>query len=273
LVLRFATGLVGLPIVFAAIWYGGVWLAVLVLLAASVAISEFYRLLPPGAGPLSTALGVMWTIALVLGAQAASETGDFLITSLGIWVSGAFVALLWYVAFYRGRRHAVAIGYLLMGPIYVGFFLGHGLVLRDLGPFGDEGRNWLLLAVLVTFASDTGAYLVGRAVGRHAMAPSISPAKTWEGSVGGFVCAALVALALGQLLNFDVRLWQVAVTGAAVGVLAQCGDLLESKLKRLSETKDAGSIILGHGGVLDRLDSIVISIPAVYYLAAVVFKP
>ena len=273
MVLRFATGLVGLPVVFAAIWFGGVWLVVLVLLAASVAIGEFYRLLPPGAGPLSLVIGVMWTVALVLGAKAASGTGDFLIVSSGIWASGAFVALLWYTAFYRGRRHVVAITYLLLGPIYVGFLLGHGLALRDLDPLNDGGRSWLLLAVLVTFASDTGAYLVGRAVGRHPMAPSISPAKTWEGSAGGFLCAMLATLALGQLLSFGAALWQVAVTGAAAGVLAQCGDLLESKLKRLSETKDAGSIILGHGGVLDRLDSIVISIPAVYYLAAVVFKP
>ena len=271
MVLRFATGLVGFPIVFAAIWFGGVWLVILVLLAASVAISEFYRLLPSGAGPLSSILGVMWTASLVLGAQAASGTGDFLIVSAGIWVSGAFVALLWYVAFYRGSRHTVALAYLFLGPIYVGFLLGHGLALRDLGPFDDVGRNWLLLAVLVTFASDTGAYLVGRAVGRHAMAPNISPAKTWEGSAGGFACAMLAALALGLLLDLGVAFWQVAVTGAAAGVLAQCGDLLESKLKRLSETKDAGSIILGHGGVLDRVDSIVISIPAVYYLAAVVF--
>ena len=271
MVLRFATGLVGLPIVFAAIWFGGVWLVILVLLAASVAIGEFYRLLPSGAGPLSSILGVMWTASLVLGAQAASGTGDFLIVSAGIWVSGAFLALLWYVAFYNGRRHAVAMAYLFLGPIYVGFLLGHGLALRDLGPFDEVGRNWLLLAVLVTFASDTGAYLVGRAVGRHAMAPNISPAKTWEGSAGGFAGAMMAALALGLLLDLGVALWQVIVTGAAAGVLAQCGDLLESKLKRLSETKDAGSIILGHGGVLDRVDSIVISIPAVYYLAAVVF--
>ena len=139
MVLRFATGLVGLPIVFAAIWFGGVWLVVLVLLAASVAIGEFYRLLPSGAGPLSSILGVMWTASLVLGAQAASGTGDFLIVSAGIWVSGAFLALLWYVAFYNGRRHAVAMAYLFLGPIYVGFPAGPRAGAEGPGPFR---RGW-----------------------------------------------------------------------------------------------------------------------------------
>ena len=270
---RFLTALVGIPILLGAIWLGGPWLAALVVLIAALGIREFYRLLPPEAGPLSTCLGILWTVALVLGAQAASGTHSFLVISGGIWVSGAFLAALWLVAFYYGRRHLVTTIYLLLGPIYVGFLLGHGLVLRELGEFDHLGRSWLLIAVLLTFASDTGAYFVGRLFGRHAMAPSVSPGKTWEGSAGGFVCVMAGTLILGQVLNQSIPLWQVIIIGATVGVLAQCGDLLESKLKRISDVKDAGSIILGHGGVLDRLDSIVISLPAVYYLVAVVFKP
>lgn len=105
------------------------------------------------------------------------------------------------------------------------------------------------------------------------MAPSISPNKTWEGSVGGFVSAVVAALVLGQVLGLNIAVWQQAVIGAVVGVVAQWGDLLESKLKRIADVKDAGSIIPGHGGLLDRLDSLLFTLPAVYYLIVTVFVP
>jgi phosphatidate cytidylyltransferase len=135
----------------------------------------------------------------------------------------------------------------------------------------DLGRSWLLFAILVTFAVDTGAYLVGHAVGSRPLAPSISPNKTWEGSAGGFISAVAAAMVLGLVFDLGVPVWQQAVIGAVVGVVAQWGDLIESKLKRLADVKDAGSIIPGHGGLLDRLDSMLLSLPAVYFLVVTVF--
>ena len=266
---RILTALVGTPILLAVIWWGGPALILLVVLAAVLSIREFYRLLPPETGPLPIILGMIWTAALVLGAKAASDTLNLLIISGGIWVSGAFAGLLWIVAFHSGRRHLAAGVYLLGGPIYAGFLLGHSLALRDL----VAGRDWLLFAILVTFATDTGAYLIGRLIGRHKLAPQISPGKTWEGSAGGFVFAVAAALALGLAFDLRIPLWQVGVIGAVIGVAAQWGDLLESKLKRIAGAKDAGSLFPGHGGILDRLDSIVISVPAVYYLVSTVFTP
>jgi len=266
---RILTALVGTPILLAVIWWGGPALILLVVLAAVLSIREFYRLLPPETGPLPIILGMIWTAALVLGAKAASDTLNLLIISGGIWVSGAFAGLLWIVAFHSGRRHLAAGVYLLGGPIYAGFLLGHSLALRDL----VAGRDWLLFAILVTFATDTGAYLIGRLIGRRKLAPQISPGKTWEGSAGGFVFAAAAALALGLAFDLRIPLWQVGVIGAVIGVAAQWGDLLESKLKRIAGAKNAGSLFPGHGGILDRLDSIVISVPAVYYLVSTVFTP
>lgn len=266
---RVLTALVGTPILLLAIWWGGFALMILVVLAAALSIREFYRLLPPETGPLPIAFGVIWTIALVLGAKAASGTFNLFIIFAGIWVSGAFLALLWIVAYHSGRRHLVAGIYLLGGPIYVGFLLGHGLALRQL----EFGRDWLLFAILVTFATDTCAYFTGRKFGRRLLAPRISPGKTWEGSAGGFVFAVAASLILGLAFNLAIPIWQVAVIGAFVGVAAQCGDLLESKLKRIAGVKDAGNLFPGHGGMLDRLDSIVISVPAVYYLVSTVFSP
>ena len=273
MLLRTLTALVGLPVILAAVWWGNPWLTILVLLIAAQGIREAYNLLPPGTGPLPVTLGILWVAALVLGSQAASGLNNFLIISGGILAAGSFVSFLWLVAFYNGGRYLIAVVYLAGGPLFAGFLLAHTLALRNIGETSDVGRDWLLLALLVIFATDTGAFLVGRAVGRHRMAPNVSPNKTWEGAAGGLVWAVVAAVVLGLVFDVSPPGWQLALIGATVGVLSQWGDLLESKVKRLSDVKDAGSIIPGHGGILDRLDSVVIAIPAVYYLLATVFEP
>ncbi len=130
----------------------------------------------------------------------------------------------------------------------------------------DAGLQWTALAFLVTFATDTSAYAVGRAVGRRKLAPSISPGKTWEGAVGGLVGAAAAAAALVVLLDgIESNLLPAVALGLGVGVAAQAGDLIESKVKRLADAKDSGRLIPGHGGLLDRLDSLLPVFPLVYY--------
>ena len=291
---RSLTAFVGIPILVAAVWLGAPWLTVLVLVAGVAGVWELYRMTPANVGPLPVILGVAWVLALILGAQAASGRNNFLIISGGVIAAGSFASLLWFIAFYRTKGAArpgsylAGFCYLMGGPIYLGFFLAHALMLREIieagvvnfgaaglemEPSTDPGRNWLLAVVLITFATDTGAYLVGRAVGRRPMAPNVSPNKTWEGSLGGFVSAVAAALALGVLFDLAIPAWQQAVIGAVVGVVAQWGDLIESKLKRIADVKDAGSIIPGHGGLLDRLDSMLLALPAVYYLLVLVFVP
>ena len=283
---RSLTALVGIPILVGAIWLGAPWLTVLVVAAGLAAIWELYRMTPAGVGPLPIVLGAAWVLAMLSGAQAASGRDNFLIISGGVLAAGSFAALLWFIAFYRGddsvgnKNIPIGFGYLILGPIYVGFLLAHALMLREITGSGAEiegtsdfGRSWLLFALLVTFAADTGAYLVGRAVGRRPMAPSISPNKTWEGSLGGFASAVAAALVLGLVFDLGVPAWQQAMIGGVVGVVGQWGDLIESKLKRIADLKDASSIIPGHGGLLDRLDSVLLTLPAVYYLIVTVFVP
>jgi len=284
LLLRSLTALVGIPVLVAAIWLGAPWLTVLVVAVGLAAIWELYRMTPALIGPLPVLLGAAWVAALLLGAQAASGRDNFLVISSGVIAAGSFTALLWFIAFYRGddlagkRRFPIGLAYLVLGPIYAGFLLATALMLREITGSEDEasanlGRNWLLFALLVTFAVDTAAFLVGRAVGIRPMAPSISPNKTWEGSVGGLVAGVVVALVFGLVFDLDIPAWQQSVIGAVVGVVAQWGDLIESKLKRLADVKDSGSIIPGHGGLLDRLDSMLLSLPAVYFLVVTVFVP
>lgn len=270
---RVLTALVGIPVLLGAIWWGNPWLAILLSVVVILAIREFYRLFDPTDASMPVFFGSLWCLAFLVVGLTASDTAGLLTNSLSVFVVGAFVASLWLIAFYRGQRVLQASAYLILGPIYIGFLLAHVLALRDLGVDGTLGRNWLLFALLVTFATDTGAFATGRSIGRHRMAPQISPNKTWEGAVGGFALAVLVSLALGYLLDLGLPRWQQGLVGATVGVVSQLGDLLESKLKRISQVKDTGSIIPGHGGILDRLDSLLLAIPAVYYTLTLVFKP
>ncbi len=133
----------------------------------------------------------------------------------------------------------------------------------------ETGCWWLLLAILTVYAADTGAYAAGRLLGRHRMAPNVSPGKTWEGTAGGMLAAVLAAVALGVIFPLRMEIWQLATIGVILGAVSPMGDLLESKLKRLAAAKDSGSLFPGHGGMLDRLDSLLPSLIVVYILAAV----
>ena len=273
LVPRVLTALVGIPILVAAIWWGFPAITLLVAIAAVLGIRELYALYsaehPSNLLPLP--MGVIWVLAFAFAGQTASGIVGFLSSSAMIFLVGAFISLLWLIAFYNGRRLRAAVGYLVGGPLYIGFLLAHTLTLRDIGSGEDLGRDWLFLALFVAFATDIGAFFVGKSIGRYQLAPSVSPGKTWEGAFGGLITAIITSMSLGLLLTISLPIWQGALIGAAVGLAAQAGDLFESKLKRISHVKDSGSIIPGHGGILDRLDSLLVSIPTVYYLAIGIF--
>ena len=273
--IRVSSGVGVAALAVAAILAGPPWLTLLGLAGGMVAMLEAYRLTPVGVGRMPLVLGLLAVVALLLAAEAASGTADFLSASgivLGFW---ALAASLWFVAAYEGERPVAAFLLLLFAPVCVGFLLGHGLALYDLSPGVDggttAGRNWLLFTLAGTSASDTGAYAVGRLIGRRQMAPRLSPSKTWEGSAGGFVASLAAMIAVGVLLDLGVRFREYAVIAIVVAVVAQAGDLFESFVKRGAEVKDSGSIMPGHGGLLDRIDSLIFALPAVYYLLAMVF--
>ena len=286
---RTLTAAVGIPVLVAAVWFGSPGLTFLVAIVAVLGVREFYALRPKGISPLPAVLGMIWAVAFVVGAQASSDLNNFLVISFIIMAVGAGACLLWLIAYYTSGRPLTGSFYLLAGPVYAGFLLAHALALREIGNSGGEslvvpnlvsdvvssqaGRDWLFFTLLIVFGTDTGAYLVGKTFGSRPMASVISPSKTWEGAAGGFIFALVIAAIAGYALDLDIPLWQQMVIGACVGIVSQVGDLFESKLKRMSNVKDASSIIPGHGGVLDRLDSVVVSIPLVYYLVATVFEP
>lgn len=151
----------------------------------------------------------------------------------------------------------------MAGILYTGWLLSYLVALRGL----PEGRNWVFLAFFATFASDTTAFLVGRTWGRSRLAPSISPAKTWEGAVAGVFGAIIISwlFTLPTPLKLNLTYWQAIILGLLVSVFGQLGDLVESLFKRNMGVKDSGRLIPGHGGVLDRMDSVVFAGVLVYY--------
>lgn len=290
LIHRVLTALVTVPIILAAVWFGPPWITALAGVAAVIGVWESYRLYPrcvaQGSGisvkGLPAPLGAIWSAALVLGGELAATPYDFAKTAVAICVAGFIVGGLWMIAAWRGQRPALAAAWIYLTPMYVGGALACAVALRGIESIPDShsmvpsqlagmgiGLWWLLLAILAVYAADTAAYFVGRLIGRRRMAPNISPGKTWEGAAGGLGGAVIVALALGMVSPLSLEVWQAAVTGVILGVVSPAGDLMESKVKRWAGVKDSGSIFPGHGGMLDRLDSLLPSFIVVYVMAVV----
>ena len=195
------------------------------------------------------------------------------ILALAIWLGGIPLLLVTgaaaLVAIWELRALLRRFGLMpwLLASLAVVMFLAAGLALRE----GDDGLAWLSYAILITFASDTAAYAVGRLIGRHRLAPTISPGKTWEGAVGGIIGAAAVSAVFAWFIELDsLPLIAAPLLGAGLSVLGQLGDLTESWLKRKAGVKDSGNLLPGHGGILDRLDSLLPILPAVLVYVTIV---
>ncbi|GBD10472.1 Phosphatidate cytidylyltransferase [bacterium HR23] len=253
--LRLGTAAVGVPLVIGAVWLGQPWLDILVGVVALLGTAEAVRLgQGAGARPLAP-LALAGSAGLVGSASLGHPFHPGA-------VSGLVLATLALLVVRRPPGNAVGDGAVTVASaLYAGGLLSFALPLRAL----PLGREWLLFALLTTFAVDTSAYLIGSALGRRGLAPAISPGKTWEGTVGGLVGGVATALALKALLGLPLAWPLVVAFGMAMGVAAQVGDLAESLLKRSAGVKDAGRLLPGHGGVLDRLDSVVFVLPVVYY--------
>jgi len=158
---------------------------------------------------------------------------------------------------------------LAFGVFYVAWLLGHLILIRQMA----DGSFLIFFLFLVTWANDTAAYYVGTFWGRHQMAPRISPQKTWEGAIGGVLGSVAAAFACRAWFLDSLGARDAALLGLLIGVMAPLGDLCESALKRSAGVKDSGGIIPGHGGILDRMDSLIFTAPLLYYYLLAVRTP
>ena len=253
---RVLTVLWGIPLLIAVVWFGEPWFTILIAVWGLLAVFEFYRMVAASKMPPLTYLGLIWTLLFILSPHFDR---DFLIPLL--LTSGVILTLIWLLL--RPRKEGAFIGWAwtIAGALYIGWLLSYFVALRGL----DGGRDWVFFALFTTFGSDIAAFSVGRAIGKHHLAPSVSPGKTWEGAIAGVLGAIIVSLVLVTLLPLPVNYGQAVLLGLVVSIFGQLGDLVESLLKRNMGVKDSSKLLPGHGGFLDRLDSVVFTGAVVYY--------
>lgn len=254
---RVASAVVLIPLVGAAVYVGGLAFFALVALAGLLAGYEYLNMMRRQGLAPSRFFGLL-LIALFL---ATAQWPGFEALSWGL----ALVPLAALAAevFHRNAPGSLANWALVVaGGVYVGFSMGHFVSLRAM----NQGSRWMALALLGTWISDSGAYFVGVGLGRRKLSPQISPHKTWEGVVGGLVAGVASIILLGHhLLGLSLR-WGITL-GVLVVLGATFGDLAESVIKRQVGVKDSSNLIPGHGGMLDRVDSLLFVAPIVYYFA------
>ena len=258
---RVITALWGIPLLIAAVWFDKPlpWFTVLLAIWGVLAVFEFYRMVAASKIAPLTYFGLVWSLLFILSPHF---NNDF-ITSPTLLTSAVVLSLVWLVL--RRQKEGAFIGWAwtIAGILYVGWLLSYFVALRGL----DDGRNWVFFALFATFGSDTAAFFIGRALGRHHLVPSISPGKTWEGAIGGIFGAIMISLlfTLPTPLGLPLSYWQAILLGLLVSIFGQLGDLVESLLKRNMGVKDSGKLLPGHGGFLDRIDSIVFAGIVIYY--------
>jgi phosphatidate cytidylyltransferase len=291
---RTASALVMIAVVVAAILLRGPLLMALTGVAAALAAHEFYAIARRAGYVPWYPVGIATTLLLCLrgylgGDIAAGLMGpgpgfgaEVMVLAVVLVLVLGRLGLEWMRApqpLVRGDAAAAVrgpflawadIGLTLGGALYVGGLLGYAPLLAEVGPPASTacGTAWLFMVLIGTAACDTGAYFVGSLIGKHKMIPHISPGKTWEGLAGGVLGGLVAAVAMSGVLNLD--LIQAAALGLLTCAAAVSGDLSESLLKRAAGVKDSGNIIPGHGGVLDRIDSILFVLPATYLFATIV---
>ncbi len=259
---RFLSALWSLSLLTASVWFEQPvpWFTILIAIWGLLAVFEFYRMVAASRVSPLTYFGLVWTLLFILSPHFNYDFFvPLLLTSLVV------LPLIWLILRAHKENSIAAWVWTVAGILYVGWLLSYLVALRG----QDDGRNWVMLALFVTFASDTSAFFIGRAWGKRKLAPNISPGKTWEGAIGGIFGAIAVSLffVLPTPLALPISWGQAVLLGILVSIFGQFGDLVESLFKRNMGTKDSGNLLSGHGGFLDRIDSVVFAGVLVYYYA------
>ncbi len=250
---RLATAAVGLPVLLLLVWIGGWPFAAACGGVAMLATIEFLHGWTMPQERLSTAARRYWLPAILVAGTVATAPLGYASAAAAVGLAlGAAAA-----GFVRRRRDALAFA---GAAAYIGVLGATFVWVRN----EANGLEWTVLGLLATFTTDTGAYAVGRLWGRHKLAPRISPKKTWEGAIGGYVGGFVAVVILDRWLGTEAGIPTILHLAVALPVAAMAGDLFESWMKRRMGVKDASGLLPGHGGFLDRLDSLIFVFPLLY---------
>jgi phosphatidate cytidylyltransferase len=248
-----------LPLFLWLVMAGPLWLyGAIIVLVGALGQWEFTGMFERAGVRTMRALGLVGGV-LVTASFALPVSERVVLTAV---LLGALTAALWWQRLGQLEWQPAVVT--IFGILYVNWLLGYAFWLRDL----EAGKEWVLLLVWVTWLGETAAYMVGSTAGRHRLAPLVSPKKTVEGAVAQLVVSVLAAVIAHAWFFHALGLVGAAGIGLVLGVSGQIGDLVESALKRSVGTKDTSSLIPGHGGMLDRIDSLLFNTPVLFYCAA-----
>jgi len=253
---RIVTALITIPPLIATIWFAPLYvLALLLMVAALAGLHEFYRMIRP---PVQKGLMILTYLLTVFLFSSLIFREHFYVAILPLF----FMIPLGYVLLSSSSGNSLrheGLGLAIVGPFYVCL----PLMLLVLTARLPQGKVWILFLLSVVFAGDTASFYVGRRLGKHGLT-HVSPGKTWEGTVGGLSANAVIAGVFGSLFFPSLSLASIMVLASGIGISGQIGDLVESLFKRGSDLKDSGTLLPGHGGLLDRIDSLLFAIPVLY---------
>ncbi len=277
---RLLTASVAVPLMYVIFYVGGLLYLLFFLILIVVGQLEYQKLLESKNLPNEKTLGVISSALFGIGAYA----GYYYLTLCFT----AFVILVLILGLRKSdlNKAIVSIGTTVFGVIYVGWLLSHGILLRNVvyqnenvRAFAEKNQGvedfgffFVLFAVACTFLNDTGAYYTGKLFGKRKLSAKISPGKTVEGTLGGIVICVVTALVVNALFSSPLNPGWTVAFGLIISITAVFGDLVESLLKRSVGMKDSGGIVPGHGGVLDRFDSLILVFPVFYYLVLGYYK-
>lgn len=283
---RILVGVIGIPAVVGCIWLGGWVFNGVVAVLTIMALREYYLLAASKHADPNRGFGVAWAIVMQAVVSVATTTfwpwwtDSWLMLIMGSFVLGTVFTLI--LELWRNKEHALLnTAVTVMGVAYVGVCMSSLMLMRampesaigDVSGFGTHGAALVLATFVSVWAADTFAYFVGLAIGKHKLFPRVSPKKSWEGVIGGGVgaIAGFVGISVWCMPGYPLPL--AVIAGVIVGVFGPLGDLAESLLKRDASIKDSSSVIPGHGGVLDRFDSMFIVAPLIlaYMLVSIPF--
>lgn len=262
---RIITALIALPLLILCVIYAspGVFAGLLFLVTA-LALREFYRMALPEQRRLEASFSVASGVLCCVGLSYATSA-PLLLMSIALPCLFLTLVYLFHLQDIQSVCRDLSIS--LFGLMYLPLLLAHAVLLRTL----PSGKAWVFLVFFIVMASDSLAYFVGRAWGRHRLYEAVSPKKTIEGSLGGLLGGVLGALLSKTLFFPSLSYVDILLLGVGVGAFSQLGDLVESLLKRSFGVKDSGALLPGHGGLLDRLDSLLFAFPMTYYYAVWIF--
>ena len=259
---RFATAAVALPLLGWLVGWGAPWVFSLTFFVLTVAaLQEYFAMICPG-DPWRQWCGILFGSAIGLTVMLVPTPA--MAPYLGMLLLFLFASTLWSSGSIAERFNGL--GWTLLGGFYIGFLVPQLALLFQL----KDGRGWVAFIFVVIMAGDSSAYFIGKHFGKHKLAPELSPSKTVEGAIAYLVGSVIIGLLARTIFSLPVGSGEIVLLSLVLSVLGQIGDLFESLIKRAFAVKDSGELLPGHGGILDRLDSLIFPVVfATFYLKVI----